>query len=151
MLPWLLPFIWEVGENNVLKIFVVRFNHTPDTSWLFWCDCDIGHNKANHFINCLHLYFTVLWTWLLVKRVYSFQSSSSLGLHSNKELRFFVNTFSCVFFFFFSSFKKSILSLWAVKYGALISCTENSVTTPAVDCLLWRLVLVVGREKCSFS
>ena len=101
MLPWLLPFIWEVGENNVLKIFVVRFNHTPDTSWLFWCDCDIGHNKANHFINCLHLYFTVLWTWLLVKRVYSFQSSSSLGLHSNKELRFFVNTFSCGFFFFF--------------------------------------------------
>ena len=145
MLPCLLPFIWKVGENNVLKIFVVRFNHTPDTSWLFWCDCDIGHNKANHFINCLHLYFTVLWTWLLVKRVYSFQSSSSLDLHSCK----FLQDRNHLFFFF--SFKKNILSLWAMKYGALISCTENSVTTPAVDCLLWRLVLVVGREKCSFS
>lgn len=99
MLPCLLSFIWEVGENNVLKIFIVRFNHTPDTSWLFWCDCDIAHNKANHFKNCLHLYFTVLWTWLLVKRVYSFKSNSSLGLHSkNWDFCKYLFLCFCVFF-----------------------------------------------------
>lgn len=75
-------------ENIILKIFNVRFNHTPDTSWLFWWGCDIAYHKTNHFVNYLHLYFTILWTWLLVQRVYSFKSKGSLGLHSNKEVRF---------------------------------------------------------------
>lgn len=109
-------------ENIILKIFAVRFNHTPDTSWLFWWGCDIAYYKTNHFVNYLHLYFTILWTWLLVQRVYSFKSKGSLGLHSNKEVRFLQTPLKKR-----KKERKVFCSLWAVKYGALISCTESSL------------------------